>query len=268
MASAIEQDTSAGNGMTGGATPMLALPGQVNTDTDTGAISPFASTRNFESAQRAAMALASSTLVPANYQGKANIANCLVAMELANRTGASVLMVMQNLHVIQGRPSWSSAFRVAAINSCGHFSPIRYEVRGSNPDDPFAKDYAVRAYCYDKAGGERLNGEWITWKMVEGEGWNKKSGSKWLTMAGQMFRYRASAFWERAYAPEVCLGMHSNDEVEDFSAPSPSSTGARDLNAALRTIVPAALPATTGGDQAVPSDADEPVDDSDGALAL
>jgi hypothetical protein len=100
MATAIEQEQN------GGAT-MLALPGQVQ-DTDSGAISPFASTRNFESAQRAAKALGSSTLVPKEYQG--NIANCLVAMELANRTGASVLLVMQNLHVIQGRPSWSAAF--------------------------------------------------------------------------------------------------------------------------------------------------------------
>lgn len=256
MASTIEQDTSAGNGSTGG---MLALPGQIAVDTDTAAISPFASTRNFESAQRAAKALGSSTLVPESYRG--NIANCLVAMELANRTGASVLMVMQNLHVIQGRPSWSSAFRVAAINSCGRFSPIRYEVRGTNPDDPYAKDYAVRAYCYDKAGGERLNGEWITWTMVNGEGWNKKSGSKWLTMAGQMFRYRASAFWERAYAPEVCLGMHSSDEYEDVAAAQPSSAGARDLNAALRAVpaepVAAVLPAST----------DEPTDDR-GELAL
>jgi hypothetical protein len=256
MATAIEQENN------GGAT-MLALPGQVQ-DTDSGAISPFASTRNFESAQRAAKALGSSTLVPKEYQG--NIANCLVAMELANRTGASVLLVMQNLHVIQGRPSWSASFLVGSVNTCGRFTPIRYEISGTNPHD---KTYGVRAFATDKATGEVLEGEWITWKMVDAEGWSKKPGSKWLTMPGQMFRYRAAAFWTRVYAPEISLGMHTMEEHEDIGGTyEPRTAGARDLNAALKVAQPAAIPAETNGkDQPLAPD-NSPIDDSDQTSAL
>jgi hypothetical protein len=51
--------------------------------------------------------------------------------------------------------------------------------------------------------------------MVDAEGWSKKTGSKWLTMPEQMFMYRAAAFWSRVFAPEISLGMHTSDEVED-----------------------------------------------------
>lgn len=234
MASAVEQDMSAGNGAAHVSTA-LAPMNVVSHETDSGAIAPYASTRNFESAQRAARALSSSTLVPKDYQG--NIANCLLAMELASRIGASVPMVMQNLHIIQGRPSWSASFLVGSVNTCGRFTPIRYEIRGT---DPFAKDYSVRAVAKDKASGDVLEGEWITWQMVMGEKWNDKPGSKWKTMPGQMFRYRAAAFWTRVYAPEISLGMHTADEFEDMATVQVqhASGGARDLNAALKIVEP------------------------------
>lgn len=167
----------------------------------------------FAQAQRQALAMASSTLVPAQYRGRENLGNVLIAMQLANRIGADVMAVMQNLHVIQGRPSLSSSFLIATVNACGRFHPLRFEMDGG--DDPSAKTYRVRAYADDKASGERCVGAWITWKMVEAEGWSKKSGSKWLTMPEQMFLYRAAAFWARVYAPEVSQGIHTVEEVTD-----------------------------------------------------
>jgi hypothetical protein len=35
---------------------------------------------------------------------------------------------MQNLYLIEGRPSWSSQFIMASINSCGRFSALRFEI--------------------------------------------------------------------------------------------------------------------------------------------
>jgi hypothetical protein len=201
---------------------------------DNGSIAAFASGSNFDAAQRMAKALASSTVVPSDYRG--NIANCLVAMELASRTGASVLMVMQNLHIIQGKPSWSAAFLVASINSCGRFSSLRFETVGS---DAFDKAYKVRAYATEKASGEKLYGTWITWVMVNGEGWASKPGSKWKTMPEQMFMYRAASFWARAYAPEISLGMHTAEEMSDTADARPRvSVGAASLNEALVDVVP------------------------------
>lgn len=166
----------------------------------------------FNLAQRQATAMASSSLVPQQYRGRENIGNVLIAMQLANRIGADVMAVMQNLHVIQGRPSLSSSFLIATVNACGRFQPLRFEVDG---DDPKAKSYRVRAYATDREAKERCEGTWITWPMVEAEGWSKKAGSKWLTMPEQMFKYRAAAFWARLYAPEVSQGIHTVEEVTD-----------------------------------------------------
>jgi hypothetical protein len=165
----------------------------------------------FALAQRKASAYAQSTLVPKDY--RENVANVLIAMEIANRIGANELMVMQNLYIVQGRPSWSSSFLIATVNACGRFSPMRFETIGN---DPKADSYRVRAYADDKASGERCNGPWITWEMVKAEGWYSKNGSKWKTLPELMFMYRAAGFWSRVYAPEVSMGIHTADEAEDL----------------------------------------------------
>lgn len=198
----------------------------------TGSISAFASSSNYEAAKKMAVALSNSTIVPEPYRGEKGVANCLIALELAGRTHASVMMVMQNLHVIQGKPSWSAAFLIASVNSCGRFSPIRYEMEGTESTD----GWRCRAYATDLATGDRLDGEWITWTMVKAEGWLNKPGSKWKTMPGQMIRYRAASFWTRTYAPEISLGMHTIEEADDIAHPATSSPKTQTLNAALEEI--------------------------------
>lgn len=172
--------------------------------------SPFAAGgAAFESAQRMAKALAASSLVPAVYRG--NVANCLIAMELASRIGVSVLAAMQNLDVIQGKPSWSSKFLIATVNASQRFSPLRFEWAGTPGQD----SWACRAYAADRATGERLEGTWITWLMARKEGWSTKNGSKWQTMPELMFQYRAAAFWARVFCPEISVGFHTSEELHD-----------------------------------------------------
>lgn len=165
----------------------------------------------FVLAQRKAQAYAKSSLVPQQYQN--NVPNVLIAMEIAQRIGANDLMVMQNLYIVHGRPSWSSSFLIATVNACKRFTPLRFESRG---DDPSKDDYRVRAYAEDAKTGQPCVGAWITWAMVKAEGWHSKNGSKWKTMPEQMFLYRAATFWARVFAPEVSMGIRTADEVEDI----------------------------------------------------
>jgi hypothetical protein len=159
---------------------------------------------------RRAKALSSSDLVPQAYRG--NIPNTMLALDVADRIGASPFAVMQNLHLIQGKPSWSASFLIATVNHSKRFEPIRFEVEGTDPKD---KAYRVRAYAKDRESGEVCLGTWIDWDMVGAEGWDKKPGSKWKTMPAQMFLYRAAAFWARVYAPEVSTGLQTVEEVHD-----------------------------------------------------
>lgn len=168
----------------------------------------FADKQVFEHSQRVAKMMTTSSLVPKEYQN--NIPNIMIALEMANRIGASPLMVMQNLNIIQGRPSWSSQFIISALNSCKRFSPLRFKMDGEGDD------YGCTAWARDSSG-EVLEGPKVTWKMATAEGWTTKGGSKWKTMPELMFRYRAAAFFGRLYAPDVLMGMGTSDEAEDIN---------------------------------------------------
>ena len=76
--------------------------------------------------QRKAKALADSDLVPKEYRG--NLPNVLIAIDMADRLNASPLMVMQNLVIVHGKPTWSATFMIATVNQSGRFSPLRYDV--------------------------------------------------------------------------------------------------------------------------------------------
>lgn len=186
-------------------------------------ITAFSNAASFESAQRMALALVSSNIVPEQYRGKENLGNAIVALEMAQRIGASPLAVMQNLNIIHGRPSWSSTFIIAALNSCGRFAPVRFEVTGEGDDR------SCIAWTTDKTG-ERLEGPPASIAMAKAEGWFAKNGSKWKTMPELMLRYRAAAFFGRLYAPDVLNGMHATEEVEDI--------GDRPRNVTARTESP------------------------------
>lgn len=169
----------------------------------------FSSSLSFESAQRMAIALCSSTMVPASYRGKENLGNVLVALEMAQRIGASPMAVMQNLYVIHGKPSWSSSFIIAAINQCGRFKPLRFKMTGSG------ESRSCVAYTEDYDGNEYESPE-ISMSMARSEGWSTKSGSKWKTMPDLMLRYRAAAFFGRLYSPEILMGMYTEYEQQDI----------------------------------------------------
>jgi len=167
----------------------------------------FLEAEAFEHAQRVCQMLAKSPLVPTTFQGK--VENCMIALEMARRIGASPLMVMQNMYIINGRPAWGSQFLIATFNASGKFSSIRYE-------EDKKEGGRTRAICKDLATGEDLRGVWVSMNTAKGEGWLAKNGSKWKTMPELMRRYRAAAFLVRQFAPEFSMGLMTQEEVVDI----------------------------------------------------
>ena len=189
--------------------------------------SVFSGIRAFEDAQRIAKALASSTLIPPQFQGQQGFANCLVALEIAGRMNISPFLCMQHLHIIHGRPSWSSAFIIAMVNGCGRFTPLRFEVSGEG------ESLACYAVATNIKTQQELKGPTITMLMAKKEGWSTKSGSKWLTMPELMIRYRAAAFWGRLFAGDLLVGLQTQEEVIDVESVK-VSVGIDELNAKVQ----------------------------------
>ncbi|MEG1992786.1 MAG: hypothetical protein RR056_05315 [Acetivibrio sp.] len=168
----------------------------------------FGTSDNFLLATQMAKALASSTVVPKEYQG--NFANGIVAIEMAQRIGTSPLMVMQNLNVIQGRPSWSAQFLIAMANGSGKYD---FELQFEETKDQNGKPFSCQ--CWTERRGRRVDGIVIDMDMAKAEGWSSKNGSKWLTMPQVMLRYRAASFFVRMNCPELALGLYTKEEVLD-----------------------------------------------------
>lgn len=196
--------------------------------------------KHFELIQRQALMYATSTIVPKEYRGNDKIGNIIIAMDMAKRLNANLLLIMQNLNVIQGHPAWSAKFLIATVNSCGRFDPIRYRFTehgfigkltynetvfdpklGRNTyvskefDGSRIKNIECVAYTNRKGSNEIMESSPVDVKTAILEGWYTKNGSKWPVMTKQMLMYRAASWWTNVYAPDLSMGLMTVEEVED-----------------------------------------------------
>lgn len=217
-------------------------------------VNVFMDLHNFETAQRMAKLLAHSSMVPDQYREQYSktvngqqtwvdnpdaMGNCVIALELAHRLRCSPLQIMQQVDMVKGRPGLRGAFVKALIDRSGLFTRLKYEWKGT----PGTPEWGCRVYATEKSTGERLDGTWITWAMVVGEKWN--ANDKWKTMPEQMFMYRSAAFWGRAHAPELLMGMQTLEEIEDVLGPDTGPTP----NEVRRLESPGTLQDRLNGDQ-------------------
>lgn len=171
---------------------------------------PFESKQALNDYFTMAQVLAKSTMVPQSYQG--NTSNCLIALEQAARMNCSPLMVMQQLYVVKGKPSWSGQACSMIVNGCGLFEKVKLNYVGEKGKDSWgAYVSAVR-----KEDGQEVVGTTVDMAMAKSEGWT--SNAKWKSMTEQMLGYRAYAFFARLHCPNALSGFHVEGEVEDIEA--------------------------------------------------
>ena len=196
--------------------------------------------KQFEVMQRMAKMYTESTIVPEAYKG--NVGNCVIAIDMATRMGVNSLMVMQNLYIVKGNPSWSSKFLIATINMSGKYSSLRYRKRSLGKvgkikynetvwdnvakrntivvkefDGTDVDNIECIAYATELSTGETLESDPITIETAIKEGWYTKTGSKWdYKCQALCLHYRAAAFWQRMYCPEISMGFLTKEEADDI----------------------------------------------------
>jgi len=190
--------------------PEPAMPVQVSSKRE----SVFSNMESFEVAQRMGKVLSMSTIVPADYRGRENIPNCMIALNMAQRLEIDPLMIMQNMYIVHGKPSWSSQFMIACVNESGLFTALRYDITGTVDTN----DWGCVAWAIEKSTGERLESARVTIGMAKSEKWYDKNGSKWKTMPELMMRYRSATFFARTYCPQLTMGFSTQEEVIDTVA--------------------------------------------------
>lgn len=174
----------------------------------------------FEQCTRIASMLSKTDFIPISF--KDNVGNCMVALDLAERMGMHPIMLMQSMYVIKGRPGFEGKFMAALINNSGRYkNPLEYEWRGTQGKP----EWGCRAFAVRKSTDKTVYGPWVDWKMVHGEGWASRTGSKWVTMPELMFMYRAASFFVNVNDSDLRMGMPTKEEIEDVTDVVPTATG-------------------------------------------
>ena len=144
-----------------------------------------------KTAFNAATYFSKSDLVPRNVKIRAD--NCLIIIDVANRTGYSPLFIAQQMIVVKGKPAWSGQASIALVNGSGRYS---------EPLKPiFVGEVGTPSWgCYmstKNLKGETVVGTTVTMQMAKDEAGIEKKRSKWKTMPELMLQYRAGAFFRK-----------------------------------------------------------------------
>ena len=168
------------------------------------AAQPFSlAPRNFDEAWRLAEILADSDLVPKDFRGKPG--NCLVAIQWGAEVNLGALQSVQNIAVINGRPSmWGDAL-IALVRS----SPLCESI--------IETDDGHTATCRVKRRGEPEHVRTFSAEDAKQAGLQGKQGP-WQQYPKRMRQMRARAFALRDVFADVLKGIPMAEELQDTPA--------------------------------------------------
>lgn len=150
-----------------------------------------------------AKALAAANLLPKAYRDQP--ANVLLAMEYADALGLRPMAVIQNLHIIEGKPSASADLIGALVRRAGHRLRVHLEKPGTT--DAVAIAELVRSddpeYVFT-----------AMWTLGRAKQAGLLGKDNWLHHPEQMLKRRATSEVARDACPEVLSGLYEHDETE------------------------------------------------------
>ena len=158
------------------------------------------SPQTFEQALTFSNYLADSDMVPKDFKGKPG--NCLVAIQWGMEIGLKPLQAMQNIAVINGRPSlWGDA-----VIALARSSPLCEYI--------IEEDDGHTATCKVKRRGEPEQSRSFSMDDAKAAGLLGKQGP-WTQYPKRMRQMRARAFAVRDVFPDVLKGLPVAEEVMD-----------------------------------------------------
>lgn len=167
--------------------------------------------RTFEEAMRFSQMLAKSTMVPKDFQNRPE--NVLVAVQWGRELGLGPLQALQNIAVINGRPSvWGDAM-LALVRGSGLCEYIRETVEGEGD--------AMLATCRTKRRDDPHEVV-STFSAADAKAaglWGKQG--PWQQYRSRMLKLRARGFALRDAYPDVLRGVISAEEARDMPAEAP-----------------------------------------------
>jgi hypothetical protein len=151
--------------------------------------------------------LADSTLVPRDFQGKP--ANVLVALQWGREVGLGPLQALQNIAVINGRPSIWGDSAMALVRAHPDCASIQEGVDGEGD--------ARHGWCEVTRRGEQPQRRTFAVSDAKRAGLWGKSGP-WTQYPDRMLQMRARGFAIRDVFPDALRGLITGEEAQDMPA--------------------------------------------------
>ena len=161
---------------------------------------------NIDEAMRLAETLARSSMVPKNYQGKPE--DILVATIWGKEIGLATMQALQNISVINGKPSVYGDAMMALVQA----SPVCEDVEEFFENEGSPNPIAV---CIAKRKGRKPVTVKFSVEDAKRAGlWGKQG--PWSAYPKRMMQMRARGFALRDAFPDVLKGMITAEEAQDY----------------------------------------------------
>lgn len=175
--------------------------------------------QNMDQAMQMAGMLARSQMVPRCYQNKPE--DALVAMMMGTELGLNPIQSLQNIAVINGKPSIYGDALLALVQSHPKFGGIT---------ETF-DDATMTATCTVWRKGGESNKHTVTFSMEDAKAaklWGKQG--PWQQYPKRMLRWRARGFAVRDQFADALAGLITVEEAQDMPADAePRYMGAADV---------------------------------------
>ena len=171
------------------------------------AMSPY-EPRNFSELIEFSKYLADSSLVPAPYQKKP--ANIIVAVGLGKSLGLTAFQSVQDIMVVNGKPSLYGDLPKALLIQSG-------QLESFDEDAPHVALKQGYGRCVVKLKGMTSVERRFSVEEAKTAGLWLKSGP-WTTNPGRMLQLRARGFAVRDAAPHILKGLHIAEEMMDMDS--------------------------------------------------
>lgn len=160
----------------------------------------------FEQAERYAEKIANSSICPKDFKGKPG--DVLIAMQMGAEVGLSPLQAIQNIAVINGRPSiWGDA-ALAIVRVHKDFESIKEWTEGT-----ISSGNAI-SYCSIKRTGEDEIIRHFSYTQAKSAG--IINNPVWKNYPDRMLQMRARGFCLRDSFADALKGLNVAEEVSDY----------------------------------------------------
>jgi hypothetical protein len=181
--------------------------------------------QSFDQAITFADYLAASDLVPKDFKGKPG--NCLIAVQWGAELGLQPLQAIQNIAIINGRPSLWGDVMLALVRASALCEYVVESIQGTV------------ATCRVKRRGEPEQVREFTMEDAKTAGLANKDGP-WKQYPKRMLQMRARAWALRDVFTDVLKGLHMAEEAMDMPPPGEKHMGTAEVVKAEVTQYPQA----------------------------